>query len=83
MIVLAGSPHSLQHALNRTFGLPELMCIVGAQHHIRVGPVLRIEERIAADRDLVIGLGDLAELHSDVAFAYPRAPSPSAWERRS
>ena len=35
------SPHSLQHVLDRAFGLRELMCIVGAQHHIRVGPVLR------------------------------------------
>ena len=26
-----------------------------AQHHIRVGPVLRIEKRIAADRGLGIG----------------------------
>src|SRR6516165_4322521 len=37
----ATSPHSLQHVLDRAFGLRELMCIVGAQHHIRVGPVLR------------------------------------------
>ena len=35
------SPHSLQHVLDRAFGLRELMCMVGAQHHIRVGPVLR------------------------------------------
>jgi hypothetical protein len=34
----------------------------GAQHHIRVGPVLGIEEWIAPDRDRRIGLGDLAEL---------------------
>ena len=52
------SPHSLQHLLDRTFGLRELLCIAGAQHHIRVGPVLRIEKRIAADRDFGIGFGD-------------------------
>jgi len=51
----------------------ELLCIAGAQHHIRVAPVLLIEKRIAADRDLGIGLGDLAELHPDVAFARIRA----------
>ena len=27
--------------LDRAFGLRELLCIAGAQHHIRVGPVLR------------------------------------------
>src|SRR6266446_1765040 len=41
------------------------------KRHVR--PVLRIEERIAADRDLGIGLGDLAELHADVALARIRA----------
>ena len=50
------SPHSLQHLLDLTFGLRELLCITGAQHHIRVGPVLWIEEWIAPDRDLGIGL---------------------------
>jgi len=49
------------------------MCIAGAQHHIRVRPVLRVEERIAPDRDRRLGLGDLAELHPDVAFARIRA----------
>jgi hypothetical protein len=34
-------PHSLQHVLDRAFGKRELLCIAGAQHHIRVGPVLR------------------------------------------
>ena len=67
-------PTSLQHLLDRTFGLRELMCIAGAQHHIRVRPVLWIEERIAPDRDRRLGLGDLAELHPDVAFARIRAP---------
>ena len=38
-----------------------------------VGPVLRVEERKAADRDPRIGLGDLTELHPDVAFARIRA----------
>jgi hypothetical protein len=51
----------------------ELLCIAGAQYHIRVGTVLRIEERIAPDRDSRIGLGDLAELHADVALACIRA----------
>src|SRR5215510_9040198 len=35
--------------------------------------MLWIEERIAPDRDPRIGLGDLAELNSDVAFARIRA----------
>jgi hypothetical protein len=48
---LACSPHSLQHVLNLAFRLREPLCIAGAQHHIRVGPVLWIEERIAPDRD--------------------------------
>jgi hypothetical protein len=51
----------------------ELLWIAGAQYHIRVGPVLRIEERIAPDRDRRIGLGDLAELHPDVTLARARA----------
>src|SRR5262249_9685890 len=34
-------PHSLQHFLDRTFGVRELLCMMGAWHHIRVGPVLR------------------------------------------
>ena len=55
------------------FGLRELLCIADAQHHIRVEPVLWIEEWIAPDRDPWIGLGDLAELHPDVAFARIRA----------
>src|SRR5205807_6484647 len=66
-------PHPLQHVLDRAFGKRELLCIAGAQHHIRVGPVLRIEERIAADRDLGIGLSDLAELHAYIALARIRA----------
>jgi len=31
-------PHSLQHLLDRTFGMRELLYIAGAQHHIHVGP---------------------------------------------
>src|SRR5262245_30128286 len=54
-------------------GLRELLCIAGAQHHIRVRPVLRIEERIAPDRDPGIGLDDLAELHPNVTPARIRA----------
>ena len=54
-------PHSLQHVLDRAFGLRELLCIAGAQHHIRVGPVLWVEERIAPDRNPRIGFGNLAE----------------------
>src|SRR5262249_6215621 len=42
-----------------------------------VGPVLRIEERIAPDRDLRIGLGDLTKLHADVALACIRARTVS------
>jgi hypothetical protein len=52
------SPHSLQHLLDLAFGLRELLCIAGAQDDIGIRPVLRIEERIAADRNLRIGLGD-------------------------
>ena len=66
-------PHPLQHVLDRAFGLRELLYIAGAQHHIRVGPMPRIEGRIAPDRDPRIGFGDLAELHSDIAFARIRA----------
>ena len=51
----------------------KLLCIAGAQDEIRIGPVLRIEERIATDRDCRIGLGDPAELHPNVAFARIRA----------
>ena len=71
-------------ALAPAFGVRELVCIAGAQHHIRVGPVLRIEERMAADRNLGIGPGDLAELHANVALAHIRAHGfPRACERRS
>jgi hypothetical protein len=49
-------PHSLQHFLDGAFGMRELLYIAGAQH--RVGPMLRIEKRIAADRDFGIGFGD-------------------------
>jgi hypothetical protein len=38
------SPHSFQLVLNRAFDLRELLYIADAQHHIRVGPVLWIEE---------------------------------------
>jgi hypothetical protein len=41
----------------------------GAQYHIRVGPVLWIEERIAPDRDPRIGFGNLTELLPNIAFA--------------
>src|SRR6516225_9020386 len=64
---------AIGHVFDCVFGLRELLCIAGAQHYIRVGPVLWIEERIAPDRDPRIGLGDLAELHADVAFARIRA----------
>jgi hypothetical protein len=72
-IIWLCSPQSLQHVLDRAFGLRELLSITGAQHHIRFGPAVRIEERMAADRDLGIGLGDLAEQQADVAFARIRA----------
>jgi hypothetical protein len=61
-------PHPLKHILDRALGARQRLHITGTQHHIRVGPALRIEERIAADRDLGIGLGDLAELHEVVRF---------------
>jgi hypothetical protein len=51
----------------------ELLWIAGAQHHIRVGPVLWIEERMAPDRDPRVGFGNLTELHPDIALASIRA----------
>jgi len=42
--------YPLQHLLDLTFGLHELLCIAGARHHIRVKRGLWIEERIAPDR---------------------------------
>ena len=54
----------------RAFCKRKLLCIAGAQDDIRIGPVLRIEERIATDRDRRIG----DELHANIAFgAHPRA----------
>ena len=47
----------------------ELVRIARPQHHVGVRAALRIEERIAADRHVRIGLGDLAELAADVALA--------------
>jgi hypothetical protein len=38
------SPHWLEHVLDRVLRKRELLWIAGAQYHIRVGPVLRIEE---------------------------------------
>ena len=61
-------PHSLQHLLDLTFGLRELLCIASAQHHIGVGPVT--DSSRSRPR---IGLGNLTELHPDVAFARIRA----------
>ena len=60
----------------------KLLYIAGAQDDFRIGPVLRIEERIATDRDRRIGLGDLAELHPDVAFARIRAHRKNTSLRR-
>jgi hypothetical protein len=54
------------HVLDRAFCL---LWIAGAQHHIHVGPILRTEERIAANRNLRIGRRDLAKLHANVALA--------------
>src|SRR5262249_87156 len=42
--------------------------LAGAQHHIRVGPVLRIKERIAPDPDPRIALAERAQLTSDLVF---------------
>ena len=58
------------HVLDRAFCL---LWIAGAQHHIHVGPILRTEERIAANRNLRIGRRDLAKLHANVALARIRA----------
>ena len=66
-------PHSLQHVLDSVFDLRELLCITCAQHHVRVGPMLGIEERIAPNRYPRIGFGNLTELYSEVALARIRA----------
>src|SRR6516162_9622561 len=66
------APHTLEHFLHRARGKRELLRVARAQYHVGIGPVLRIEERIAADRDFGIGLGDLAELGADVALARVR-----------
>src|SRR5262249_62244161 len=65
--------HPLQHVLHRAHGERKLLRVARAQDHVGIGPVLRIEEWIAADRDFGIGLGDLAELGADVALARVRA----------
>src|SRR5262249_46839504 len=61
--------YPLQHVLHRAHGERKLLRVARAQDHVGIGPVLRIEEWIAADRDFGIGLGDLAELGADVALA--------------
>src|SRR5262249_49359227 len=61
--------HPLQHVLHRAHGERKLLRVARAQDHVGIGPVLRIEEWIAADRNFGIGLGDLAELGADVALA--------------
>ena len=48
-----------------------------AQHYIRVGAVVRIEKRIAPDRNPRIGFGDLTELHPDVSRRSNIAPFTS------
>src|SRR5262245_3021708 len=58
--------YPLQHVLNRAHGERKLLRVARAQDHVGIGPVLRIEEWIAADRDFGIGLGDIAELGADV-----------------
>src|SRR6516162_8765436 len=65
--------YPLQHVLHRAHGERKLLRVARAQDHVGIGPVLRIEEWIAADRDFGIGLGDLAELGADVALARVRA----------
>src|SRR5215467_639880 len=62
-------PHPQQHGLNRSLGDRELGAVACAQHHVGVRSAMLVEERIAADRDLRIGLGDLAERRPDVALA--------------
>ena len=46
------APHPLQHVLDRARWRLRALRVARAQHHVGVGPVLRIEERIAADRDV-------------------------------
>src|SRR5262249_6180352 len=67
------APDPLQHVLHRARGDRKLLRVAGAQDHVGIGPVLRIEEWIAADRHFGIGLGNLAELGADVALARVRA----------
>src|SRR5262249_12283066 len=66
-------PHPLQHVFDRTLGKRELLRVAGAKHNVGIWPALRIEERIAADHDLGVRLGDLTELRADVALARIRA----------
>src|SRR5215831_12740761 len=67
------APHSHEHLLHRARCERKLLRVAGAQHYVGIGPVLRIEEWVAADRDFGIGLGDLAELGPDIALARVRA----------
>jgi hypothetical protein len=50
------APHPLQHIFDCALGARERLHMTGTQHHIRVGPARRIEERIAADRHLGLAL---------------------------
>jgi hypothetical protein len=63
--------------------LRELLCIPGTQDDIGIRPVLQSEKRIAPNRNLGIGLGDLVELHADVSLARIRAHGFRECELRS
>src|SRR5262245_12056123 len=71
-----GAPAPLQHVFDRARGKRELLRVARAQDDVGIGPVLRIEEWIAADRDLGVGLGDFPELGADVALARIRPQRP-------
>src|SRR5262249_2466285 len=66
------SPHSLQHLLDLTFGLRELLCIAGAQRRAADRKTDSCRSRL---RDW---LWRFAELHSDIAFARIRAHRPES-----
>src|SRR5262245_58753502 len=69
--------HPLQHLLHCSSCCSKLLCIASPQYNVGIGAVLRIEEWITADRNLRVGLGDLAELGTDISFARVRANSLS------
>ena len=69
------SPHSLQHVLDRAFCKRELLCILGAQHHIRCIPMSpsRASARSVSEsmRTPILSLGATSKQLSEIAKAHP------------